>query len=121
MPHIHVYYAENDFDFSGLLITSKIQIRCLVAQWLGYESEQVALIAHPLSKAARERSDNLLRAEFVIESGKNTRPACTDESIGELIELLCTNLPQLTRLEFGVWVRVYFPSGFVQHTPKGST
>ncbi|MCB9818947.1 hypothetical protein H6788_02080 [Candidatus Nomurabacteria bacterium] len=117
MPHIYPLFRADDNEVRAILKENKTKFRELVSQQLGYSMEDIAVIPKPIAAEDADLADNILRLEFVIDTGSRT--------VGEVdvhkqaLKADFGNSCDLNHINFGIWIRPFEHSGFVEHKPIG--
>jgi hypothetical protein len=115
VPHIYPIFQADDNEVRTILREYKTKFRELVSQQLGYDINDIAVIPQPIAAEDVELSDNILRLEFVIDTGSRTVGEV--EKHKQVLEADFGNSCNLNHINFGIWIRPFEYSGFVEHKP----
>lgn len=113
MPHIVPIFRADDDEVRAILKKHKTKFRELVAQQLGYELNDTAVIPRPIASEDVDLADNILRLEFVIDTG--SRVVADIDIHKDVLETDFGNSCDLNHINFGIWIRSFEHSGFVEH------
>ncbi len=116
MPHIYPIYRQGGIWIRTILKNNKTKIRELVAQRFGYEMNDIALIPRPIVDDDIELSDNILPLEFVIDIGSRMVGKTDEVMMNDLKTDFC-GIGSLNEINFGIWVRSFEHSNFIEHKP----
>lgn len=109
MPHIRTVFPD-DQKVRELLKRHGETILGIVANELGYETKDVAMIPEVIREEDKELLVNPLPLEFVIDSG--SRAATKAQNHADNLVNKLAELDGFADLEFGVWLRPMVDSRF---------
>ena len=115
MPHIYTVFPANSDEIRAILKEQKTNIRKSLALCGGYEMSDIAVIPRPISDDDIELADNILPLEFVIDTGSRT----VNEALAlkKALKRAFIEHCGLKHINFGIWVRPFAHSAFVEHKP----
>lgn len=114
MPHVRMLFVDEP-HMRRFLHTNKGIFRSIVAEVLGHEPEEIAVIPDLIRAENMYLADNVLPLEFVIDAG--TRWADRAKEVpAEIKRRILVECAGAASINFGVWPRS-FQSGYAEHKP----